>query len=73
VTYETPRITFVGSDPKIARLQRAIAVNAAASNLRGVGMAGDNNPYVRRFVRLWQARNRRTRVLMYKVQRANLG
>lgn len=64
-TYIPPRVTFIGSDPKIPALRRAIhrvARTHASYHLSDMSM---------RFIRLWQARNRRTRVLMWKVRNTN--
>lgn len=66
--YAPPRVTFVGSDPKIP------ALRAAIKRLSRVGYLREFYWYhhgATRFVGLWQARNRRTRVLMAKVQDAN--
>lgn len=64
-SYSPPRVTFVGSDPKIAALTRAIKRAAHAQpSIRVWDMSA-------RFVGLWLARNRRTRVLMWKVRNAN--
>lgn len=65
--YEPPRVTFVGSDPKIPALRKAIA---RAAHLQPSIRVWDMSI---RFVGLYQARNRRTRVLMHRVQTANKG
>jgi hypothetical protein len=72
-TFETPRLTFVGVDPKIGALKAAITrvANNASKNGMSQGMSHGTSWWSRRFIALWQARNRRTRVLMRKVQRAN--
>lgn len=68
--YEPPRVTFVGSDPKIPALRAAIS---RVAKIGGHYMLGTprQNPETIRFVALWAARNRRTRVLIERVRRAN--
>jgi hypothetical protein len=71
-TYTPPRVTFVGSDPKIAALNRGIKRVALTTRYVRSYMTDGDSPQVRRFVAFWQARNRRTRVLMERVRRANV-
>jgi hypothetical protein len=68
--YEPPRVTFVGSDPKIGALKKAITRAARVMGKHPVSqfLIGDPDS---RFIGLWQARNRRIRVLMTKVRDAN--
>lgn len=68
-TYETPRVTFVGADPKIPALRAAIKRVSRRSYL--CGFYWHKCGGCKRFVGLWQARNRRTRVLMWRVREAN--
>lgn len=66
-SYVPPRVTFIGSDPKIPALRKAATRITRTPWFRRMP---DSRPY-RRFIGLWQARNRRTRVLMWKVRNAN--
>jgi hypothetical protein len=60
-TYEPPRVTFIGADPKILALRRAIDRAGRQDTVVTVSA---------RFIGLWQARNRRTRVLIARVKDA---
>lgn len=84
IAYETPRVTFVGADPKLPALRKAIERTARfAGRLSQITLmlcheqkkAGfskhDRKCIPCRYVALWQARNRRTRVLMARVMHAN--
>lgn len=85
-TYEPPRVTFVGADPKIPALRAAINRTARfAGRLSQITLMlcyeqkrqgfskHDRKCVPCRYVALWQARNRRTRVLMARVRDANAG
>lgn len=71
-TYEPPRVSFVGSDPKIPALKKAIDRVARVSVRRYALWDLRHAATARRFAALWKARNRRTRVLMRKVRAHNI-
>lgn len=83
-TYEPPRVTFVGSDPKIPTLRKAIQRTAIVAGRlsqitlmlcheqKKVGFSAHDRKCIPcRYVALWKCRNRRTRVLIERVRRAN--
>ncbi len=67
LTYEKPSIRFLFSDPKLPALKRAITRVCNVNPRLYILMP--NNPGSTRFVALWKARNRRTRVLMFRARR----
>lgn len=63
MTYSPPTDRLVSRDPKISALSKALLTVAATAGPEDfVSMA--STPKVRRFVAIFKARNRRTRVLM---------
>jgi hypothetical protein len=80
-SYEAPRVTFVGSDPKIPALQEGMMRVAVMAGPLGYVlcesqlMAGFSKHMRKclpcRFVTLAHARQRRVDVLMQRVERAN--
>jgi len=67
-TYETPRVTFAGSDPKIPALRKA--AQRIARHSTDTIVCRDSWSVIC-YVERMKAANRRTRVLMRKVQREN--